>query len=179
MVAKGILSEAQLADALQWKQASNKRFGEVIVELGFVNESDVVRALAEQFDHAVLNVDDWNPSAQASSVVPEWFAVERLVLPVADAEDRVTVAMSDPLDVRTIDDLRAMVRKPVDVLLATATDLRRALLRAYAKETPAFEWVEPKPKAKRRAKPQKDRQAILDLVDKAAQGTLAQGGLTA
>lgn len=156
-MAEGLLTEAQMNEALAWKQKTRRRFGEVLTELGFVLEEHVIGALAKQFDHPVVDLDATVPEPEAVKLVTQAFAVQYLCLPIKADEFAVTVAIPDPLDIATIDLLATTLKRRVEVALATPTSLKRAIIRAYKSNTAA-------PRS-RRVKKQKDRAMLLELID--------------
>lgn len=157
LVAEGHLTRTQLEEALQWRTRTKARFGEVLTELGFVREDQVISALAKQFDHPYVELDGFVPEPEALRVVDSTFAAKAPCLPMKFEYGSLWVAISDPLDIETIDALAAMARTKIEIHLATPSSIKRAVNRAYA-----FKKVRT---AKRRpTKRQKDRDELLQLL---------------
>lgn len=157
LVSEGHLTRTQLEEALQWRTRTKARFGEVLTELGFVREDQVISALAKQFDHPFIELDGYVPEPEALRAVNASFAAQAPCLPLKFENGSLWVAISDPLDIETIDTLTAMARTRIEIHLATPSSIKRAVNRAYAaKKVRAI-----KPRATKR---QKDRDELLELL---------------
>ncbi len=157
LVSEGLLTPEQLEEALSWRSRTKSRFGEVLTELGFVREENVIAALAKQFDQPMIDLSEFNAKFEAVELVPQQFAIERVCLPLWTDEMGLHVAISDPLDIPTIDELSSMSKLRVNVHLATPTDIKRAINRSYS----AGASRAPKARHTRR---QKDRDQLLELL---------------
>lgn len=155
LVDQGLLSTEQLEQALALQSTTNRRFGELLIDLGFVREEHVTAALAHQFDHDVVDLNLTRPKPDAIRAISSEYALQRLVLPIRNSQGTMVVAICDPLDFPTIDDLKTMIPGRVQFVLATPTSLTKAIKVAYRLVS-----VSP---AKRAPKPQKDRKMMLDL----------------
>jgi hypothetical protein len=156
LVARGNLTEDQLQEALQWRFRTKERFGQVLVDLGFVKESDVVEALSEQFDQPIVDVEKVTPEASALQLIDQKFAIEHTCLPISLDEMGLHVALSDPLDMATIDELAAKAKVRVEVFLAAPSAIKRTINRAYESLST--------PTRKRHTKRQADRDSLLELL---------------
>jgi len=107
LVEWGVLSTQQLHEANKLAEGSNKRLGAVLVELGFVSETNVAKALARQFGMEYIDLDQ--PDAIKKENLPLLPAdcIKRyLVLPLEKKQGRLKVLIHDPIDIETLDNLR-------------------------------------------------------------------------
>jgi type IV pilus assembly protein PilB len=130
LVAEGHLSERTLERALEAQRGSGRRLGEVLLSLGLVGEEPIARALATQlslpFHAAPLECD-----AEAAALVRAELARERRVLPLTIGPRRLRLAMADPLDLASADDVRFQTGRVVEPVVATASAVAEGLDRAY------------------------------------------------
>ena len=132
LVRTGLLTEEQLHEALAEKAESGRRLGEIIVDRGWVSSRDLARALAEQHEVEFVDLVDTNIDAAAADLLPERLARRYRAVPVRFlAEDSVLVAVADPTDVLTSDDLRLALGLNVRFAVADGDDLERTLTRLY------------------------------------------------
>lgn len=157
LVAEGHLTPSQLEEALVWRTRTKQRFGEVLTELGFVLEEHVIGALAKQFDHPVIDLQSTVPDPEAVKLVDAAFAIGHVCLPISIGPAGLKVAISDPLDIHTIDMLASMTRMRIDVALATPSAIKRSVNKAYAAKSARTR--KPRP-----IKRQADRDSLLDLL---------------
>jgi hypothetical protein len=122
LVARGHLTQEQLDHALALG-ADRKRFGERLVNLGFVQEHHVTEALAEQFGLPVFDLRSVRPESAAIRLVPYTQAMKALVLPISVRNGRFLCAVSDPLDFPLTDNLETRTGMRVDIGLAPASTL--------------------------------------------------------
>jgi type IV pilus assembly protein PilB len=166
LVARGHLTQEQLDHALALG-ADRKRFGERLVNLGFVQEHHVTEALAEQFGLPVFDLRSVRPESAAIRLVPYTQAMKALVLPISVRNGRFLCAVSDPLDFPLTDNLETRTGMRVDIGLAPASTLLVAIRHAYGDTFDAGWSAEAAPVRKVRIDPQADRANLLDALDQA------------
>ena len=130
LVARSLLSRAQLKDALLKQRVSGKRLGTLLVELGALDERDLAAAVGEHFGVAVVDLRLRAPEPQAVAMLPEAVARSLVVVPLSLDEGILQVAVADPSD-ELSDRLRDATGAEVALVVASATDIRRATDRAY------------------------------------------------
>jgi len=131
LVAQGLLTEGQLADALARQEQTGKALGHVLVEMGLVGEEDVTRARAQQVDAAYVVVDDVVVDKAVLPLVSAAVAHQYLLLPVGKTPDgtlKVVVA--------------AWNARVMDVAHKIATTHRLRLAPAIATEKPLRDVIE-------------------------------------
>ena len=130
LVSNSLLTRAQLDDALLKQRVSGKRLGTLLVELGALNERDLATALSEHFGVAVIDLRRRAPEPEAVALLGETVARSLIALPLTLVDDVLQVAVADPSDQLT-DELRAATSMDVALVVASATDILRAIDRAY------------------------------------------------
>lgn len=130
LVASGTVSSAEVDAALQRQRETGERLGQVLVEAGAADAEDVARALALQLG-IPYQPPPLEPSPDAAALIPADLARSRSVLPLARRPRRLVLAMADPLDVATADDLRFMTGRTIDVVAASPAAVVHGLAAAY------------------------------------------------
>ncbi len=131
LVAKGILTPEQRDEALKTQLAGNRRFGEVIVSLGFATERQVTECLSEQYEMPFLELSFVKPSADALKILSPTFALSRLILPYEVTETEIKCVISDPLDLDLTDELSQTTGKRLSLSLAGPIELFEAITYHY------------------------------------------------
>ncbi len=147
LVRRGLVTEEQLAAALERQATSGKRLGEVLVDMEALDERGLVEALADFFGMPVTHLRRDAPDPAALALVPEALAREHLAIPVHLDDDGLHVAVAQPSD-----DLRFLLADAsghsVRLQLAPVSDIRWAIDRSYqaigsvGKMVQVFEAVE-------------------------------------
>ena len=128
LVASGILTQEQLDKALVHQRADGGRLGEVLVREGIVEEHDLVTALAGQMHIDVAGPSQMTPDAKAIGLLPRDFIVRRRLMPLRfDADGNLIVAMTNPLDVISIDEVSMRTGKRVVPVICTETGFDEAV----------------------------------------------------
>jgi type IV pilus assembly protein PilB len=120
LVGQGVLTEAQLTRSLSYQSETGARLGEVVTKFGYVTPAQLGQALAWQSMYGLSALAELMPNPNVSRVLTENFCRARLVLPLDFDSDRsLLLAMVDPGDVGTIDDIRLITGMQVRAIAAT------------------------------------------------------------
>ena len=128
---QGAVTSAQVAEALLQQPVAKKRLGELLVDIGAVEERAVARALGEQFGLPVIDLRREEPEPAALERLPEAVARGIGAVPIRLADDRLEVAVADPLDGALLGRITTEVGGTVSLLIAPLSDIRRAIDNSY------------------------------------------------
>ena len=131
----GLLTQSQLERALAEKEETGERLGEIVVRHGWISGRDLAGALALQHGLDFIDLGQTEVDRSAADLLPEKLARRYHALPVAFVdESTVMVAVADPTDVRTSDDLRIALGLNVRLAVVDSKDLHQTITRLYRKE---------------------------------------------
>lgn len=107
---------------------------------------DLARLMAEDNGMQFIELARRAPTREAAAVLPPALAFQRQAFPLEIVMGRLVVAIADPYDYVRLDSLRFETGHPIRPLVATATDLHRALGRyvASGESEPAVLAPEPR-----------------------------------
>jgi len=135
LVGQGVMTEAQLARSLRFQSDTGARLGEVVTHFGYVSPSQLSEALAWQSMYGLSALAELLPNPNVSHVLTENFCRARLVLPVdVDSDNALLLAMVDPGDVATIDDVRLITGMQVRAVASTRLAISEAWEVVFAGE---------------------------------------------
>jgi general secretion pathway protein E len=127
------ITAAHIEHALAARTDPRERIGQALVRLGFVDDDAVVRALARQFSLPVADADKLAAAnREAVEKVPEQLARASRVLPLAVQGSLLDVAVADPLDVVSLDHLRALTGCTLRAWVARPSELDEAIDQFYS-----------------------------------------------
>jgi type IV-A pilus assembly ATPase PilB len=129
--AMGCITAEDIDAALEEQKGSGQRLGDILIEKGVVSDIDVTRALAEQFDIEMVDIEGMDIQRDVVSLVPQELTREHNLIPIELNDGVLVVAMSDPLDLFALDNLRFMVNYPVESVLATKEAIKNVLTRFH------------------------------------------------
>lgn len=129
LVERGYLTAEKLQDALsqQHQNGQNKLLGEILVDLEFCTDDQVVECLAAEYGvpYAKLDVRLYDP--KVVELLPREYVEANLVMPLFLVRGNLTLAVSEPSNLFVIDEVRALTSYNVQIVAATAKDIRRML----------------------------------------------------
>jgi hypothetical protein len=134
LIKANVLQESQLKAALAEQAKWGGKLGEILVRMNMVSEDILVRALSKQLNIPAVNLDalqQLQPHVKAR--VPGQTARDFSVLPLQlrDEGKTLVLAMADPLNVRQLDELRAVTKCRIVPNVAGRTSIARAIGRFY------------------------------------------------
>ncbi len=131
LIEMGCLTPLELADALGKQKERNERLGDILVDLGYIQPEDLTRALADQFDMEMVDLESIDIDKDVIEMIPAETARDHTIIPIDYDDDTLIIAMGDPWDLNTIDNLRFMVNCTVECVLATKPAIKEAINRYY------------------------------------------------
>ena len=131
LIAEGLINEEQLQQALALQKKSGKRLGAVLVEMHLVTEHDIVQILSKQLKIPFIDLSNYLIDPIIAKLVPEHLAKRHMLIPINKVGNKLTVAMVDPLNIIAIDDIQLLTGLMVKPVVATQTDINKALQDAY------------------------------------------------
>ena len=131
-----VVSDEQIEQAAASQKETGKRLGEALLDLGFVDELDLVKALGRNLGVPYIDLTATPVDPEVADVLPERLARRYGAVPVKFLDDQILlVAMVDPSNVFAIDDLRIMTGYEVQPAIASAKEVFSTIARLNREET--------------------------------------------
>lgn len=135
LVEHDYLAESQLKRIEHFKeQEPDRPVEEILVELGYVTEDDVIACAAFRDGVAAIDLDKYNINEKAAVMVPSIFARHNKVIPIDFEDDKLVLAATYPLDPDIIDEAATITGMEVKPVLASGIAVDRAIRRTYVSE---------------------------------------------
>ncbi len=131
LIAAGVLTEDQLNSALGRQQSTNARLGEVLVEMGFVDETTILPFLERQLGVQGVRLRDGMVDPEVVKLIPKPLAESLGVLALFRVHGTLTVAMSEPKNLQQRDELARITELRIRPLFALPVDIARMIERCY------------------------------------------------
>lgn len=130
LVDAGLITEEQLQTSLREKD-SNQKLGDVLLQKGFITEQQLIEVLEFQLGIPHVSLYRYPFDTKLFSIVPKDVAKRNLLIPLKKDGEKLFVAMADPMDFYTIDDLRLSTGFQIEAAIATKDDILRAINKYY------------------------------------------------
>ncbi|GKU81448.1 GspE/PulE family protein [Niallia sp. NCCP-28] len=130
LVEAGLLTKEQLQLALKEKHP-NQRLGDSLLQKGYITEQQLIEVLEFQLGIPHVSLYRYPFDLKLFHIVSKEMAKRQLIIPLKKDGDKLYVAMADPMDFYTIDDLRLATGFQIETAIATKDDILRAINKYY------------------------------------------------
>ena len=129
LVDKGLITHEQLQDALEHQslRGHKKLLGEVLVELNFVSEEQVMEVLAEGYGLPFVTQTAKIADPKIVELLPREFLEEHSVLPLSKVRGVLTVAVSEPANLYLVEEIERLTGDEVQIVAATKAEIASSL----------------------------------------------------
>jgi len=175
LIRDGLITRDQLQRGLVRQREIGKRVGDSLVELGYLSEEELLNALARQFalPHLSLSSISLSPLPIRDRLSPKYLREHR-VLPIEIKDGVLTVAMTDPTDPYTVDDLRMSTGYAVSICLAKEREILEAIDQFYSDGQATMEKIVKGYQEEEGGLPGDDREDVDHLRDLASEAPVIQ-----
>jgi type IV pilus assembly protein PilB len=139
LVKRGVIGPDQLKEA---QHMGTVPVEEALEKLGYADSDEIMKAKAEQFGMDFIELREIEIPASVIELVPESLARENVVMPLSQENGAIKVIMHDPLDFETIDKLRFVLNREIEVALAPKEAIVEAINRYYGSSSSETESVD-------------------------------------
>ena len=141
LVEERLISEAQLSNALQQQNQLGLKLGATLIHLGYINEEQILSFLSRQLDIEIVDLLKVKIDPNAVQLIPEVHARRLRALAIHDTGDMISLVVSDPADLHSLDVLTSLLKgRQFELLLAREDQLIESFDRVYrrTKEIASF-----------------------------------------
>jgi hypothetical protein len=140
LLERGLLTPAQLEEGLLHQRTTRQRLGVSLIQKGFVHEDQLVAVLGEALGIEVVDLRALQPDWTALHLLRARFCETHDLFPyaleTAGGRKNLLVAMSDPLNVPALEEIKFTTGVSVTPKLAPLSAIREAILRYHHKVVP-------------------------------------------
>jgi len=133
LVENKLISEAQLAVALEEQKKTRRKLGKTLIDLDFIKEPQLLKLLSQQLKIPYLNLRETPIDPDIFQLLPEIHARRFRAIAIKEQNDRVLVGMADPSDIYAYDELEKALKRPIDIAAISESDLLSHLDSDYRK----------------------------------------------
>ena len=127
----GVIGQQQLDKALAVQKQKGGLIGEILIDLGFAKEEDIAQSITVQYGFPYLPLANYDISPEIVNLIPQKTARFYMVRPIDKIGNNLTVAMSNPLNAKAVDEIEQISRCNVQIFVTTSSDIRVAIDKYY------------------------------------------------
>jgi type II secretion system protein E len=126
-----MISPEQLEAGLAEQKITGNFICTTLVKLGFASEDKIFSLLSRQLNIPYVKLKDKEIEPSVIQKVPAKFASHYKIMPLEFKDNCLSIAMTDPLDIRTLDDMGLLLRIDVKGVLASEPEIQDAIRKYY------------------------------------------------
>src|SRR6185436_4073108 len=119
LVDDGLLTAKQVAELLEQQKKEGTRLLKLVIEKAYVTEQDLAVSMGRVLNVPPVNLARASVSQEISDLLPRDVAANYKVCPVSRLENRLFLAMADPLNVLAIDDVKRITKLEIVPMIAS------------------------------------------------------------
>ena len=127
----GLIDDFQLEAALSHQRNWGGKLGSIIVELEFAREEDIARVISEKMGVPYVNLFEPEIPPDVLKLLKADMAKKFGVIPVKKEANSLVLAMSDPMDFETMDNVRFITGLTIKPVLSMAAEIKDAIRKYY------------------------------------------------
>ena len=163
LVEAGILTEEQLRRAVAEHRKAGLKLGQYLSRQGLVNENQIVDTLSQQLKIEKYHPDQYPIDMDLARMIPFETAQKLQVAPLRKKGRLLTVAMTDPLDINTMDSIEIMTNSEVEPVVCTEREVNQLINGLYGQQSGlsgAMEGMEIEPQSEEEAAQEKSAEEV-------------------
>lgn len=142
LVELGLINNYQLDAALDIQNKTRRKLGAILVELGFINSNQLTEAIERQLGVPRVELDKIHINPEVPLIISQKLARRHNVIPIKNENGVLTVAMEDPMNIFAIDDIKLATGLKIEPVGAASAEILRAIGIFYEKESAEKALVE-------------------------------------
>ena len=108
---------------------------DALIFLKYINETDMMAMLAQEYGLETFDLTGFKVDEELLAAVPPHIAKQYQIFPVSKTDDMLTIAMSDPTDMETLDTLRYVIAGEVDAVISPLSQIQSLVDQNYGTQT--------------------------------------------
>ncbi|MDI6758695.1 MAG: GspE/PulE family protein [Candidatus Omnitrophota bacterium] len=129
------ITKEQLEEAIGLQKQKGIPLKKILVSQGFISEEFLLSLLSSQLYIPILHLSKYRFDSEIIKLIPERIAREYNLIPLSRMADSITVAVSDPLNIFALDDLKVYTNCNIDIVLSVEGEIINAINEQYQLKT--------------------------------------------
>jgi len=119
LVEDGLLTQKQVEELLDKQKKEGTRLMKLLTDKSYVSETDLVVAIGRVQNVPPVNLARIGIPMDVAGLIPKEVATNYKILPVSRLDNKLFLAMADPMNVLALDDVKRITKLEVQPLIAT------------------------------------------------------------
>lgn len=125
LVNAGKITGYQLQDALKSQKALGKKLGEILLDSKIITEDDIIEAIEQQTGIKKVDLNTIDFDRKSITLIPQSLCDKYLLIPFGFDNNKIKVALADPLNIFAIDDVAISTGFEIESFIARKDDIKK------------------------------------------------------
>lgn len=134
LIEAGKINPYQLAQALKVQKSVGKKLGEVLIELNIITEDEILDAIEKQTGIKKIDLNETAFERKVLNMIPQALCEKYILIPFGLEDNKIQVALSDPLNIYAIDDISISTGFDVESFISNKDQIQRFIKVHYSSE---------------------------------------------
>ena len=134
LVDAGFLTDEQLKKALDKQKATGKKLGEILIDDAIISETDMIKVLELQLGIPYTDISKINIDPEIPKLINESLARRHTLIPIKKENNKLIVAMADPLNIFARDDVSIATGLVVEPVTSSRLAIVSSIEQYYGKQ---------------------------------------------
>jgi len=139
LLRRNMINMQTLQQARTSAQADGKRLEECLVDRKIISDTDMTLVLAEYLAISPMTLAHFIPDSQLLDLIPKELRNKLVAIPIAKVGKTLTIAVGDPFNISTLDEIQSMTGLNVVAVVAAEREVKEVLQKFTEKSTPGLE----------------------------------------
>lgn len=131
LIKNNLITPEQLNQALEEQKVKGGKLSDIIVNLKFVSESNLISVLSQSMNFPLIDLKRFKVDVEVARLIPSTIARHYQIIPVSKIGDTITLAMADPLNVFAIDHVSSLTGYKINPIISSLQDIMQAIETSY------------------------------------------------
>ncbi|MCX5706276.1 MAG: ATPase, T2SS/T4P/T4SS family [Candidatus Omnitrophica bacterium] len=139
LLKEGLVTQEQLNDAKAKSEGAKRPLQELLIEMGFVKEEELLKLSARIFKMPIIDLTSQTPNPDIIKLIPFNLAQRYGVFPVKRKGDTLVLAMSDPRDILALDDIKVATHLNIEPILSPRSQINKYVETYYQTDESVYD----------------------------------------
>jgi type IV pilus assembly protein PilB len=175
LIEDGLLTAAQVEELMERQKKEGTRFIKLVLEKSYISEQDMTVSVGRVLNVPPINLSRITIPAEVADLLPREVALNHKVVPVSRLEEKLFLAMADPLNVLAIDDVKRVTRLEIAPMIASEKSITDKLNNLDAAKSGSMaDIIAEQQKQKQKEEAEEDTDTIITVKEDAEEVNLDQ-----
>ncbi len=132
LVEHNFINTDQLEEALRIQRETDEKLGQILINLGYVDEKFIIDMLEFQLGIPYISLEHMTIEPEIMKMVPENLLRKHKIVPVKKEDNKLFLAMVDPFDLDAIDDVSLVTGLQIEPLLSSPREIDNTFNRCFS-----------------------------------------------